>query len=515
MKIKKNWGVLAGCFSLCIITCLIQPHGDDFLYLNYFDNIKNWGCGGYSWVNDNILLPRGYWRPWEDLLGSFNARMPGTFPYINHIIITLIHVVCGYLVYKLSLLLNINKKASFVGALFFLFTTTAMGGLLSVDSIAQVLVTLFGLSSVYCFCIRIHHSKLLWLLFSVAAMFSKESGFVWIFVGPLFNVLISQIEENKIAKNLKKKGPFIVKYIVIGTIPVILYFICFYMMKPELFTNLSSEKGKDTTEIVNGVVEKPAADWTSIEKSTSDTNISMHNIVKSSFVLYGASLIPIDTSAVYYKSFFLIVLTSFLSIIGLFFVVKAIINGFSKDASLMIGLMILLIWTSSVSLITRAGEISPHPSNAFMAIIIAHSVNQLKWNRLLVLSSVCFCISTLITDLHKYYLCYTAGKICMEMGEETVRKTNGFPEKVLCITVTNDMKDGTFIINKENDYYNGGPAIMQYNYKYPLIKDVISINYKETFISEKIDSIVNSVKGMDYDCIWIQKGGHVDVINLK
>lgn len=501
---------------LSVITCFIMPHGDDFLYLNYFENISNWHYGGYKWVNDCILLPRGFWRPWEDILGTINAMTPGTFPYLNHIIITLCHVICGYLVYNLSLKLAISDFASLVGALFFMFATNSMGGLLSVDSIAQVLVSLFGLLSVYFYCKESKTSRGLWFLFAVLAFFAKESGFVWIFVGPIFNEIIIQKRDSQQFSFSNVGWPVLIKKLLICIIPVILYLGIFYLLSHSTFTGLIAKS--ESSEVIDnsqGQNKSMFERWTNVEYDNSSHEINAVQIVKSAFVLYGASLIPIDTSAIYYKNYDLLAVTILLSLLSMIIVLYSLFNSYKQNPQLVVALFLLLLWTSSVSLLTRAGEISPHPSNAFMGIMVANMINAIEWNKIIKISAFCFCLSTLITDAHKYYLCYKGGDVCRMMGEETVNKTIGKPNRVLCISVENKKGDGAFIINPENDYRCGAYAIMLYNYAYPQYRDVVRLDDSSSNVQQEIDSIVNVSQNKYYDCIWIQKDGKVNVMNLK
>lgn len=516
MKIR-NWYFCFIGFLLCLVVMPIMPHGDDFLYLNYFDNFRDWGIKGYKWVNNCILLPRGYWRPWEDLIGKINAMTPGSFPYLNHTIIASSHTVCAYLVFLLAQMLEIKKSAAFAASLFFLLSSTAMGGLLSIDSIAQVLVSLFGLLSVYSYCSERKHNKTLWIVFGIAAFFAKESGFVWIFVGPLYSAIVKYVKSGDFRFN--KNLPILrslIKPLTASCLVVLLYFVAFVVLKPDVFNKLSNEETVEST--VENVSEKSSRidELVGINHKTTSFQLSPVSITKNAFVLYGAALMPIDTSSIYYKNFSILIITFILSLVGLLFIGSCIIVGYKEDRVVMLSLFLILLWVSSVSLLTRAGEISPHPSNSIIALMLAFGLNKMEFTRKMIISIISFCLSTLITDAHKYSLIYKAGEICMNMGRYVVSSSKEKPMKVLCVTLDDNKKDGAFIINTASDFAGGGPVLLLYNYEYPKYRDIKKIPSSIFDDKIRIDSLVEAEqKAGKYDCIWFQNRTNIKVVNIE
>ena len=83
---------------LSLLTCFIMPHGDDLLYLNYFNN--NWNINRYNWVNNCIFLPRNFWRPWEDCLGKY---VIANFPFsINFVTFNMRNIHMDFIEFLIS-----------------------------------------------------------------------------------------------------------------------------------------------------------------------------------------------------------------------------------------------------------------------------------------------------------------------------------------------------------------------------------------------------------------------------
>ena len=499
---------------LSLLTCFIMPHGDDWLYLNYFNN--NWNINRYNWVNNCIFLPRNFWRPWEDCLGKYViANFPFLFPYVNHIIITLIHVLCGYFIYKLCLKFKYKEQISFYSSIFFVFATTSMGGLLSVDSIAQVLTTFWGLLSILAFVSNKKYGKFLWMIFGIFCILSKESGFIWMVVGPVVGEFIYQKQNKGNFHFNRVRWLDLVGKILIAIIPIIIYFVIYINLSPSTFGGIGMD---------NNVIEENAKSFISLDNSYYSYHLTILGFFKNVAVLFLMGIFPVDSSAIYYHSWTILGTTLLLSIFGLCFIFRSIKIAISRNNYEEVVLLLLItIWISCVSLLTTAGEISPHPSNAFFAILLASFFDncnfRVKYKTLCKIGFGAFIVSTLVVDIHKYYLAYQAGIVDQKMGEFMKSNTTVVPNKVLSICVRNPQmhKTGAFISNPSYDYSKGAPVVFAYGCKYPKEMDIVQLEVgKDEPLKQKIDSIVNVSKGKNiYNCIWIQNEKNLSVINLK
>lgn len=506
---KKKLFYLSVFLVLVIITCLIKPHGDDFLFVQYLDYCGIGNMQYHRWAHDCILLPRGFWRPVMDLFAFYIlAPSQAYYTYIMHFFSVLFHIGCAYMVFLICRKMRCSEKNSFIASVFFIFCTTCMGGMIPGDGLAQVSTSFFGLLSVLCYVSDNKYRVIGWLLFGIIAMFWKDGGFVWIPVGPIFNEIL--VQKNRVGffhfKNVRWAR--FIKVIILSLIPAFIFITVYLSFKPDLVSGLVQNEPV-VTEIStsNSII--------SVDQETESHTISFAYLVKSAFILYVASIFPIDTSAVYYHNWVLLGITVVLSIIGLFFIFKSLISYGKNASEEFLGLFLIILWISSVSLLTRAGEISPHPSNTFMAVILGLALDKIEIRKFLKISLVAFAISTLITDAHKYYLCYVAGRETSELAKQVKAKTEGLPHKVLCISVGNHKKNGAFIVNTPNDFYSGVSVLHEYGWNCPLYFDAIKYHDSDDDLAYKIDSVIVANKDSGYDCIWIQRPESIEVLNLK
>ena len=505
---KKKYIYILFFVILATITSLIRPHGDDFLFINYLDDCRLGEMHWQKWAHDCILLPRGFWRPMMDLYAYYVLTIypPGYF-VIMHVCSAFFHVGCAFMVYFLCKKLTCSENSSFMGSLFFLFCTTSMGGLLPGDGLAQVSTTFWGLLSVCCYISSNKFRYTGWFIFALIAMFWKDGGFVWFPVAPAFYELMNQKSLNGVFYFKNVKWFRLIRQLLICCIPIAIFLILYVYYKPDLVSGVVSNNDASTVSSLSNMV--------SVNQDNSAHTLSLANFIKSFFVLYIAGLFPIDTSAIYYKEWILLAITAFLSLTGLMFIVKLLKGLFLDSFQEFLSLTLIILLISSVALVTRAGEISPHPSNSFIAIVFGLAMDKMKFSKMIALSFGAFIISTIITDVHKYYLGYTAGMETSKLAKQVKAKTKGEPQKVLSIAVVNHKGEGAFVINTPNDYRRGVAVIHEYGWKCPKYFDPVLFYDDEMNLDNKIDSVVSVGKKGDYDCIWINKSNGVDVINLN
>lgn len=494
---------------LLILTLFLFPHGDDWTLMRYINNHQNWSINSFQWYHGHMFLPRDYWRPEEDLLGLFMRRFPTMIPAINHILISFMHVACGFMVYKLCIKIKIKEFVSFYVSLFFIFATTSMGVLLSVDSFAQALVTFWGLMSILVYISKIKYKYLLWLLLGYMATFGKESGCVFFIAAPVFDLLYSfRSFGRRITFSTIQYRPFFIK-LGLSFIPAILYLIIYFY--------LGSGALKGTIKGYETVIENNSlSNITDLNISNGSYNLTVAGFIRNFFVLYIAPVFPIDTSAVYYKNYFLLGITILFSFIFLVFFIKKVFHYVRNNFTEFIIIVSLIVGTSLVALLTRAGEMSPHNNLPFIAVLIGLIFNNYKFSKKTVVFIIPFILATLITDIHKYSLAYRAGMNAKNFGIKIVKESPVNPDKVLLV-IFDDFsfkKSGAFIPVPGQDFTRGASIIAEYKYKYPKKLDKISIrdkgfSYNE--INDKLDEIKEKNKG-NYDCIWVYFRGDINVL---
>lgn len=513
--IKKKFNYLLAGTSwlfLFVISMFLKPHGDDFEFLYYFKN-GNWNVGGYHWLNDCILLPRNYWRPIEDVLFTFEAHFPYLYPYLHHAIIVTLCVISACLVYRLGGVLRLKQSIRYVSSVFLLFASTSMGTTLDVGGFIQVLATCCGLASILFWLHKDTIGYISWFICCFIACFSKETGFIWFPIAPLFAALL-EVKEKHVNIYKGKNLIHVLKTLIVPVLGIVLYLIAYVSVTNTDIAKVAS--GSSNTEKVakNAKGNEKSALFTT-DVSTHDYSFTPASLAKNIFVCWVAALYPIDTTAIYQKDFSLIALTGILGLIPflliLYYVIRYIRNHSFPDWSLLFWMLLIV---SSVSLILRAGEISAYPSVAILALIIGLVLNDVKWSCKSLVVLVMFTVSTLIVDAHKYYMCYWAAKDADTIGKELKSETKD-PSNVLLIQYGDWTlkKDGAFVRNLVYDFFDGGAAIAAYDYKKPTklsIKNFIGKNFYSLKKQAYSEAVQNKSK---YSAIWIVSEKETTVIN--
>ncbi len=513
---RKSFRLLLVLLFLLVLalSMFIEPTYDDWAFLKYFTHPENWRIASYHWLYDSILLPRNFWRPWEDMLLMGETKLPFLYPYLNHFIIVSLHFGAGWILAKILRQFEFKKNVVFGSILFYLIATTSMGGMLSVDSITQVLATFFGILSVYFYLSTIRHKYILWLITGFIACWSKESGFVFFVAAPLMRLLLGIRRENLLHI---KQIPFgkLSRLILIASVPMFIYLAIYFIGIRTQQDYVASQKSSHSiVQVDKHVQPNPSSKITLDEIARSQTGYKATPmiLVKNVFILYVAGLFPVDTSSIYYKNWLLLSLSFVLSLSAVLLLLRIIRKNIRW---LQVLVCVLLIFVVSVpSLITRSGEISPHQVNLFIALLLAVLFESYRLRKLDYLLLASFFLSTLMSDIHKYSLAYEGGMAGKMMGREVKQKSVPNPEKVLWIGATENVLIRAGAAFNNSPYYafgRGAAAIREYNYSYPKHLDWIELPLAR-FNKQVIDSIVVANRNT-YNCIWVTYGDNVQVIN--
>lgn len=176
-KRRKSFSLITFLLFL-ILSLFIMPYGDDYVcalpIIGSFGTLK--------------LMPENIWRPLQEVYGYMLGFYPSLYPYLNHIIIVSAHFLSAYILYKIVLELNFDKKSAFWGAIFFIFSSNCFATVFSIDSLNQSLSLLFSSFAIY-FCLK--RKYLLYIISAILSVLSKESGF-YSFVLPLAFLIIKE-----------------------------------------------------------------------------------------------------------------------------------------------------------------------------------------------------------------------------------------------------------------------------------------------------------------------------------
>lgn len=480
--------ILYSVISVLLLTASIYvlPNNDDWFIFRKFGKTfsENWPEIFNSY--------QSYWRPVENLFSFIVVAFPLSFPYLNHVVVIVFHLLSALVLSKLSGVFIKNNNLKDLITIAFILNPMSMASVFSIDATAQVLATFSGLAATLIFFkYKGFFRYFIWILLTLLATFSKETGIVWFVATPLLYFL-NQLVNNpggKISLNRE-----LIFNLIMGAFVVLCYFIARYSFYPESFV-IAQTNSPDSYVLTPDV------------------------FVKNILILFFAPIFSIDTTAIIYdKNILLSLITILLNLPWIYVLFRLIRNYLqNKTHFLVLGLMlIIVVVASSPSLLTRAGELSPHPVipllTLFLGIILAEFKEKLRFSKI---TLVLFFISLMIVDIHKYILIYQAGKVGNDIAIELKEKTKVNPENVLLLIVDNysELKHGAFHPVAGRSFHEGDAAFWLYKYKYPKHKKVVMIKPQNNIdINKQVeDSVKFHNKG--FDCVWIVNNMEVQVIN--
>lgn len=483
-------GIILGFLSMFVL-----PNADDWFFLKYL---------GMSFDKDaNTLLGADglYWRPVQEIVFYFLCKIPNTFPFVHHLIVTVFNTAAAFLISLIVGKFVGNNRIAFLSALYFLLCTMSMSNTFSIDSVAQVFATFCGILATWVFISS--SSKLryvAWIMLCFIGSLTKETGLPWFFCVPIILYLYEYRQSGK--KLLFERK--LITSLTINCLIAIFFVILYFGIRLTFFPD--------------------SLDFNQIDANQNPNNsykLTPIVFIKNILILFVAPIVPVDTSALIYGYDMgvgiLTIILSLLWVLGMSGVVLKNFHGFDIK-QVFIGLILLII-IASPSLVTRAGELSAYPVIFVLSLLGGICLSKIhipvKKGFVLILL---FFLTTIITDAHKYYLIYRAGKVGNEMAEEILEKTKVVPYNVLIITVDDfsDKKSGAMHVVPGTSYHNGDAVKWLYNFQYPKkSKNIIFRPSSLTSIESQIDSILKAEDYKTYNCVWINNNKDIKVINVK
>jgi len=475
---------LLGMFILfALISIFIRPSGDD------------WETGplpDFQWAK---LLPNTrFWRPFEEIYRVLIGNVPWVYPWLNHLLVALAHVLTAYCLYQLCDCFKINKPVKTGVILYFLFSPFAMGTAMTVDAWTQAYAAFWGILSVLVYFRNTGIKKYLFRLgCCVIAVFTKESGIVWFVVTPLFFYVLQIDTFSSIFKkeNINK----IALPVIVGVVFAIIYVVLRKLLLP--------------TGIGIGV-DNPYDRY--------HVSILSMRLFRNILMIIGGCFTSFDSVALFYypRNWLLAGITIILNVPFLLLTGSLFVKAFSDKQRIgkIIVLIIILFIVSSPHLIVQVGEMHVYPSLVISAIILGILYSGIKYSPKIYMILAAFIISALISNIHKWIGAYTGGQVGYGIALDIKEKTTVEPNKVLLICVWYDEQQySSFGIPAYAAFNLGRSAESLYKYQYPKsFKKFIIKDGDESFIEKQVNNIIQS-ETEKYDCIWIVNRTNVKVIN--
>ena len=506
---------LTGLAIMCAVMFL-RPIDDDWFYLRYFPQHAQWGIDGYTWLGGNILLIRDYWRPFEDLLFFWEtSNAPWLFPYLQHFLIVLLAYGAGWSVRCLGVKAGVSPRRMTWIMIAGMLVATNLGSLTSVDSLTNVSAAFWGLLSVRLFNSRLRGRLFLWVLTGFMSCLSKESGFVFILCGPLYRIIL-QSDSTALKVSVRRNMPSILLAIFLTGI----YLGAYFGMKQ------IQKRNQTAPPVYEHIIEESPADqsdtgsqkWLNSSQSHALTPVTL---VKNVAILYGLGVYPVAVSGFYYNDYAVIAVTLCLGWGGVIMLLRMWRKARRATRRKVLLLILLGLFVSLPSFVTRAGEISPFNSNLIFLIAVGVLSGGYRMNRLDWLFTSLFLLATLITDVYKYSIAYRGGVIGKQMADEIVAQTPPGARNILWVGVDEQSMDRAGAAYNKSPYRafgSGSAAIhaMGYPADVTLTRYYVAPDNGESSSAglnayQRADSIARALLP-DYDCVWLTAGSTTKVL---
>lgn len=483
------------------VSMLILPIDDDWFFLRYFPSAAQWSAGPYRWLYDCTLLPRDYWRPFEDMFLFALARNPQAFPYVNHLLTVVCCFASALIARKIAVRLGAASGTSLAITTTMAVSATSMGAMLSIDSLTHVSATLWGFLSMWAFISLKGWKRIaLWLAAGITAIFCKESGIVYLFAGVLLDMIADHSGKPLPRKLIDRRWAAITALIISGAYCLVYFYLQSLNAQPEQVADIASQQPHSLT--------------TDLLTSGQSHRLTPATFIKNIFIIFIGALWPVDTTALYYPSATLLSVTAVLGVAGPLLLMSAWRRAESSRRSIFMQLIALTAAIGLPTLITRAGEISPFPTNLMIGIAISvlvadRRISGIRGHMLV----AAFLAATFITDMHKLSIAIEGGRQAQEMACRIVALSPEAPDSVLWVGIDESAEDragAAFNRSAFRGFARGAAAIREYGYRYPrkLTKIIVPPGPKAR---EKVDSIAHNAAA-GYDCVWITSGSSVEVL---
>lgn len=438
---KKHVHIAWICFiglALLIMSFFLTPLGDD------------WGYSTTPQINKEFVLSS---RPFDALFGLLLGKMPSAFPVLNHIIVVVAHCVSSVAFYLIGTnVLKFKTTHAFIFSILFAISSTGYATVFSIDSLNQSLSLCFGVVGIYAYMRFSKHAivkTILYLVCSILATLSKESGIVFFFIIPVFDVYINGF------KTTWKQT--LVNFVLGGA-------FCLPFM---LFVRSTKEMG----------------------------SISIINTLKNTVVHLGFSALQFDTVSFFgYGKIILPILTAVLSLPLLLLIGKTLIQRLiQKDFGVIFLGFLAVLSTFPQNLLSGIQEMNSYPTVFFMMLFFAYLCKD--WNKkTLYIVLAPYLASAIICGGIKYAALYKLSVQSQEVLSNIESKTSHMsPEKVKVypINVFNEDSYGVFVLSPSGTIGYGHGVKSIYGYDTSLEVECYHNRTDKTVISSTHSTLIN------------------------
>lgn len=430
------------------------------------------------------LLPDGtaFWRPLDVLFGALLGLCPNLFPLLNHVLVAFGHVLgCVFLYFILKDHFQMKALPIYGALLIFMFGSGNFAAVASVDSLNQVWSSTFGIAA-FLFYIKRYNggsflNLIMYYLFCILSLFTKESGIMWGFLIPVLCILPEICSFGDIFGKHK-----FVRYEIAFAVICVLYFAA--------RIGLSRQ----------GAVAD--ADYS--------VSLSVAGIFRGFAMMIAGSVVSVDTVALFVRpqDMALVSLTVILNIPWMITMVSLFIRKLC-DKKKVLSFLILLLCSLAAMLpnaVTTVGEMHCYVFTFFLSLIVAMMLENseaLLEVKVAFVASLCmFLVSCGFVGVHKWKCLDESAKnsytVLNQIQERYADKEP--PENVLVVCVL-DGDEGYSIYSQPvaNGSYYGFASKSLWDWEYP--KRIKAVYVNSTL--EANEYVLRQELPDGYDAEWV------------
>lgn len=447
--------------------CVCYPVVDDWTYLT----VPNFD----GFMKADYLLPRGnQWRPFDAIFGYLLALRPTLFPWMNHVVIVVGHVVNTLLVYSIGQQLGFKSLARYISTLVFYLSPAMVATVLNTDSINQVYSQLWGLTGLL-ICLRMHGRRkyVLWGITLLLATLSKENGIMWAWVTPL---VVAGVRNERGAM---KNG------FLWGTIVAFLYLTVRFAWSTEVIRT-------DSAYVNDGLLQH----------------------VRGLMMLIGYTFIPLDYVSIVHapsRNGWLIAITLLFSIPFLMTFVRCLLKSSSRIGWVLMASILLL---ALPHLLTIFSVLHAYAALSLSALLIGYVTQQETRHRWLIGSFIAYTAAMLISTGHHWQKSMKSGETGKQLVKGVLRQSKHPAHNVFLIMQEDKSPQySSFCVNPADAFGWGRAVCMETHYQWPELITELVVPVDQW--NEKKDSFIFDALSTGYDAVWIQKHHTITVLEKE
>lgn len=421
------------------------------------------------------LLPKGnHWRPFDAALGYMLWLQPELFPWVNHIIVVIGHVINALLLCKIGKLFKLDSLHLYIAVLVFYLSTGMIATVLNTDSFNQVYSHLWGFLGLWIYLTHNGTKKyVLWCSTIMIATLCKENGMMWAWATPLTAWGLQYVDKKETKKD-----------ILIGTAVMVVYLLIRFSLSQY-------------------IVDTESDDY---------FNTPLLRHIRGIAMLLGYSFVPLDYVSIVHPPTRNILLAAITAVLCIPFLLLLLKNLRKADRRLIVSMILAIIILALPHLLTIYSSLHPYASLSISSILIAVIIQKEKNKKTTLVTFSLYLVAIIISGTNHWIKSYESGMTGKKLAEQAIAKTRTPVEKVYLIEIdTHETKYSSFCTIPYEAFGWGLAACNETHYKWPKYINEELIDESKRAI---IPSMIENAKKEGYRTFWIVEKDQIKVLNF-